>query len=336
MKKENFQKILIIQTAFIGDVILATVVIEKLHQYYPEAKIDFLLRKGNESLLEKHPKLHQTLVWNKKENKKKNLRRLIKKIRENRYDLLINLQRFTSTGIIATFSKAKVKIGFDKNPLSFLYTKKIKHLFEEGVHEVDRNLALIRHLTDKERIRPQLYPSRENIKKVVPHQKNPYICIAPTSVWFTKQFAQNKWIEFIEQIDKKYTVFLLGAPQDQAACTQIIQKTTHPQLINLAGKLSLMDSAALMKNAVMNYVNDSAPMHLASAVNAPTCVVYCSTVPAFGFGPLAENSTIVEVKEELPCRPCGLHGKKSCPEEHFRCAQDININDLLAVLEHKS
>jgi heptosyltransferase-2 len=96
---------------------------------------------------------------------------------------------------------------------------------------------------------------------------------------------------------------------------------------NLAGTLSFLQSAALMEKAAMNYVNDSAPLHLASAMNAPVTAVFCSTVPAFGFGPLSDKSHIVEC-ENLYCRPCGLHGKPSCPEGHFRCAMDIDLSKL--------
>ena len=75
----------------------------------------------------------------------------------------------------------------------------------------------------------------------------------------------------------------------------------------------------------MNYVNDSAPLHIASAMNAPVTVYFCSTEPSFGFGPLSDNKTIVEVKEKLNCRPCGLHGKESCPKGHFNCGLKIEI-----------
>jgi heptosyltransferase-2 len=102
------------------------------------------------------------------------------------------------------------------------------------------------------------------------------------------------------------------------------------RIINLAGKLSLLESAALMKEAQMNFTNDSAPLHLASAVNAPVTVVYCSTTPDFGFGPLSDNSVIVQIQEDLSCRPCGLHGRTSCPEVHFKCAVDINLEALRA------
>ena len=80
----------------------------------------------------------------------------------------------------------------------------------------------------------------------------------------------------------------------------------------------------------MNYVNDSAPMHIASAMNAPTTAIFCSTIVDFGFGPLANNAKIVQAKEKLKCRPCGLHGLKRCPEGHFRCATSIQVKEILA------
>src|SRR5213595_2195938 len=121
------QKILVIQTAFIGDVVLATAMVEKLAQFYPDAQVDFLVRKGNESLLENNPHLHEILIWNKKENKIKNLFAVLKQIRQRRYDKVINLQRFFSTGLLTAFSKAKETIGFSKNPLSFFFSKRVKH-----------------------------------------------------------------------------------------------------------------------------------------------------------------------------------------------------------------
>ena len=91
----------------------------------------------------------------------------------------------------------------------------------------------------------------------------------------------------------------------------------------------MLQSAALMEGALMNYVNDSAPMHLASAMNAPTTAIFCSTIPAFGFGPLSDNCVVIESSQKLNCRPCGIHGSKFCPEKHFNCAEKISVKSLL-------
>jgi len=329
-------KLLIIQTAFIGDVILATSLIEKLKLHHPNAVIDFLVRKGNESLLKEHPHIGECLVFDKNKTKYTNLFRLIRKIRGKKYNYVINAQRFFTTGLITVLSGAKHKIGYNKNPLSFLFNMKVKH--EIGTdklnykHEIERNQLLIQKLTDAIAQNPKLYPLVNDFEKVKIYKSIPYICIAPTSVWFTKQFPMSRWVEFINLVDENIQIYLLGAPSDAQACENIINDASHKLIKNLAGKLSLLTSAALMKDSIMNYVNDSAPMHLASAMNAPVCAIYCSTVPNFGFGPLSDISHVIEVKDDLDCRPCGLHGHRACPEGHFKCANKIDVNRMISII----
>ena len=326
------QKFLIIQTAFIGDVVLATVLVEKLHAYFPEAQIDFLVRKGNEALLEHHPYLNEVLVWDKKKHKQRNLWKVLRLVRKKKYDKVINVQRFAATGILTAFSGAKETIGFDKNPFSSLFTRKITHVVSENgppMHEIERNLELISDFTDAKPVRPRLYPSKPDEDKVLGYKHQPYITLSPASVWFTKQFPAEKWISFLQRVPFNYHVYLLGAPADGALCEIIIKSSEIAQITNLSGKLTFLQSAALMKDSVMNYVNDSAPMHFASAMNAPVTAIYCSTIPAFGFGPLSDKRFIVETTRKLDCRPCGLHGYKACPKGHFKCAYEIEDAQLL-------
>ncbi len=327
-------KFLIIQTSFIGDVVLATAVAEKLHAYYPEATIDFLLRKGNETLLKGHPFLNQILIWDKKHRKTRNLLKIAAFVRRQQYSHIINLHRFASTGFIVLLSGAKHRIGFDKSPFSFAYTKTVAHTISEPyapepIHEITRNQRLIENITDGKPCLPKLYPAEDDYLRIRGLQMQQYICIAPSSVWFTKQFPAQKWVELIDQLPADHKVYLLGALNDEPMAKAIIVNTMHREVISLCGVISFLQSAALMQGAVMNYVNDSAPLHFASAVNAPVTAVFCSTVPAFGFGPVQTRGEVVEIRERLSCRPCGLHGHKECPQGHFRCALDIKTDDLL-------
>ncbi len=326
------QKLLIIQTAFIGDVVLATCLIEKLHLHFPSARIDFLLRKGNEGLLLNNPGLNKIIIWDKKESKQRNLLKLLKVIRKEKYDKLINVQRFAATGFLTTFSGAKETIGFDKNPFSFFFDKKITHSVEDGKHEIERNLELIKSFTDSEIVKPKLYPSESDYQAIEAYKHKPYITISPASVWFTKQYPTSKWISFIDKLPVKMNIYLCGGPGDNNLCEDIIQASKHDYITNLSGKLSFLQSAALMKDALMNYVNDSAPMHFASAMNAPVVAVFCSTIPGFGFGPLSDKKFVVETLQTLDCRPCGLHGYKACPRGHYHCAHQINDEQLLEAL----
>ncbi|HNY06660.1 MAG TPA: glycosyltransferase family 9 protein [Bacteroidales bacterium] len=326
------KQILVIQTASIGDVILSTPVIESLHSKFPDAKIDFLLKKGTDSLFKAHPFLNQVIVWDKSKRKYPNFLRILKSVRQTNYDYVINIQRFASTGFLTAFSHAKTSIGFDKNPFSSFFTQRIKHIISEKVtplHEVDRNLLLISGLVGNQLRSIKLYPSKDDYRQVEKYKGGSYICIAPTSLWFTKQYPEAKWADFVQKLDPEIKIYFLGSGNDTLACQHIIETAHHPNAFNLSGKLNFLESAALMEHATMNFVNDSAPQHLASAVNAPVTSIFCSTVPGFGFGPLSDDSVIIETTEKLSCRPCGLHGYRACPEKHFKCALTIQTEQLL-------
>lgn len=315
-------KILVIQTAFLGDVILATPVVSELKRLYPKASVDMLVKKGNESLLEGNPHLNNIHVFDKKNGKWKNIFKLVRAFRKERYDLVINLHRFASSGIIAGLSKGKKKLGFKKNPFSFLYSSSFPHEIGDGTHEVTRNLSLIESFGANTLVRPTLFPTLEDEQKVKLYSVGNYVCMAPASVWFTKQLPKEKWIELAKSMSSETTIYLLGAPGDHELCDEIKNSINRENITNLAGELSLLQSAALMKNAQRNYVNDSGPLHLASSVNASVTAFFCSTVPNFGFGPLSDDSEIKEVLN-LACKPCGLHGHKSCPEGHFKCGDIV-------------
>jgi len=346
------KRFLIIQTAFLGDAVLVTSIVEKLHTFYPDAEIDLVVRMGNEGLFgamttgadrtdiprpHAHPFLRHVFVWNKRRNKNKNLFALIGALCKTEYDHIINCQRFFSTGLMTVLARGKEKIGYGKNPLSFLFTRSVKHEIPSGhskesgndVHEVDRLNALIEHLTDASRPLPRLYPDQdaqddaERILYQFTEGKGRYVCIAPASVWSTKQWPETKWVELIKALPAELHVFLVGAPSDRALCMRIVRAAGRGK--DISEDLTLMSSAVLMQGAAMNYVNDSAPLHIASAMNAPVTVVFCSTVPSFGFGPLRANGRVVETTENLDCRPCGLHGHKECPKGHFRCALGIEV-----------
>jgi len=311
-------KFLIIQTAFIGDVVLATPMAEALAQL-DHVEVHFLVRKGNESLLENNPFIDRVWIWNKQQNKLRNLFQLGNEIRKEKFDCVINLQRFASTGFLTWRSGSAKKMGFEENPFSFCFTSKFKHEVNNGLHEVNRNLELLREFVPGD-FPPRLFPSVKNFEKVAEFKSAPYVCVAPSSVWFTKQWPKENFIQLVTELSKKHRVFLLGAKSDFELCEEVIGVNSSMST-NLCGKLNFLESAALMRDAAMNFVNDSAPMHFASAMNAPTTAFFCSTIPEFGFGPLSERSRIVESSENLACRPCGLHGKKACPLGHFECGK---------------
>jgi heptosyltransferase-2 len=317
------KRILIIQTAFLGDVILATPVFSELKRLFPEAKIDALVKSGNESLLESHQAINEVFTFSKKEGKWKSLIALIRSIRKRKYDVVINLHRFGSSGLITALSGAKETRGFAKNPFSIFFTNRFSHEIGNGTHEVERNLSLINDLGAAKRVRPSLFPTPEDFAAVKSYQEDAYAVIAPASVWFTKQLPKEQWVKLIHQLNTK--VYLIGGPADEGLCNEIMGELPEKDTVNLAGKLTLMQSAALISSAQRTYVNDSGPLHIASAMNAPVTAFFCSTVPEFGFGPLSDDAKIIQIEEKLACRPCGLHGHAACPKGHFKCGSEISV-----------
>jgi heptosyltransferase-2 len=334
--------ILIIQTAFIGDTILASHFARAVKDQYPNAKIHFFLRKGNESVIQGLSTIEKVWVWDKQGGKTKNLIKLILELREIRFDMVFNLHRHFNSGLVSALMKSPFKAGFQQNPLSFFYTHKVNHLIPHkslsGVwHEVQRNLQLLQKalptlvIGDNSKIyKPELPLIEKHFTKVAPYISQDYFVIAPASVWFTKAWSEHKYRELTLELGKKGKVFFIGAPSDKELCDRIREGISNTE--NLCGPLNLLDSAALMKNAKRVFVNDSAPLHLASCVNAKTTAIFCSTVQEFGYTPLADDSVVVDMGNSLSCRPCGLHGYKACPLDHFKCAEEIEVKRVLATI----
>lgn len=307
---------------------------EAIHQHDKEASIDVIVKRGNESLLKDHPFINEVIPFDKSNGKVKSLNGIVKKIRKRGYDYCINIHRFGSSGYLAWRSKAEVKVGFKQNPFSWSYTHKVEHKIGqpnvgEPLHEIERNNELLACIGIAERQSPRLYPGDADFAKIANFTQDSFITMSPASVWHTKAMPGERWIELINQLSS-FRIYLLGGPEDIDLLNEIIAGCTHNDVVNMAGKLSLLQSAALMSKARQNFVNDSAPMHLASAMDAPTCAIYCSTVPEFGFGPLSGNNAVVQVTS-LDCKPCGLHGHKACPEGHFKCGE-IPVEKLLETI----
>jgi len=317
------QTILIIQPAFLGDVILATALVEKLATHYPNAAIDFLVRKGNERILAHHPKIRQLLVFDRKK-KWKSLGHLRQQIRKSHYDLVVNVHRHFSAGWLTAASNAQYKVGFRQNPFSFFFQKRIVHRWD--VHEIIRNQQLIADFTDQEAALPKLYPSQADWDFVNSAYNHSYVTISPASVWATKQLPLDRWTQLLDRLPQDIPAYLLGGPNDKALCECLQNATQHKNTLVLAGKNGFLKDVALMAKAKMNYVLDSAPLHICSAMNAPVTAVFCSTSPQFGFGPLSDQALVIETQQHLDCRPCGQHGHKKCPKGHFKCAE-IQVPD---------
>ena len=324
IKKNRY---LIIQTAFLGDVILSTALIECIKEEEPDAEIDFLIRQGNESVLDTNSKVRKLWVWNKNEKKYLNLFKLLLLIRKEQYDQVFNIQRYFSTGLFTALSRAKKTTGYTNSLLSLFFSEKI--LYESNKHETLRVISLYKK-DAKSIIRPKLYLPEQVYQNVEELTKcEAYITVFPSSKWHTKQYPENKWIELIDSLNPKYKVYLMGGSEDYEICKRILAQSKNKRVFNLVNQVNFHEAAALVEKAALNFSSDSAPTHIASAMNAPITTIFCSTIPAFGFYPISDVSHIIESEKALNCRPCGIHGQKKCPLGHFECAVTIDNKQLL-------
>ncbi|MDH4468594.1 MAG: glycosyltransferase family 9 protein [Bacteriovoracaceae bacterium] len=339
--------ILIIQTAFLGDAILSTSLVEEIVKQFPDAKIHVVTRKGHESLFEFHPHVAKVWGWDKQGGIRKYVQ-LIKLIihlrRVGKFSYIFNLQRFFSTGFLAYFVHSDVRVGFSQNPWSWSYHFKkkfeIRSLNEEGKpkHDVQRNFELLR-LVNKdikyksaEELKPKIFFGHPSLNSNHQEAQKKYLIIAPASVWKTKEWPEEKWVELIQWFctHPSYqddVIYIIGGKGDVSKANRIrnqLPESVQSKIQVVAGKQNLLQSMLLMRNAKLVVANDSAPIHMASAMNVATWGIFCSTIPEFGFFPLADHSKVFEDKN-LTCRPCGIHGKKTCPLVHFKCAYDLKI-----------
>ena len=320
---------LILQPAFLGDAILTLPLIGALRDADPNAEVHWVVRQSTEELFTGHPWVSRLWPWDKSW---KGWATLYTVLRSQRWAAILTVHRYFRMGLLGRLLPAATRVTFDKNPLAWAYTHRVSHVFAEGIHEVDRNLALLRplRLMGRRPAPPWLFPPASAWQAIKPYlAQGPFLIVAPTSRWPTKEAPFSLWEAFLRKVTQDFTVYLTGAPSDRARLEALV---LSPRVQNLSGRLSLLEVAALIAHAYRVFTVDSATTHMASAMGTPTTTVFCATVPAFGFGPLAPRSRIVEVAEALSCRPCGLHGHQACPAGHFRCGWGLKVEALLESL----
>ena len=332
-------RILIIQTAFLGDVILCTPLIKAARKLFPNSFISFLLIPETKNVLENNPHLNEILVYDKRGKEKglKNFIKQVRRIKKKDFDLAIIPHRYIRSALLAYLAGIPQRIGFDKGTGSFLFTHKVT--YQNDLHEVDRNLRLVKDFShDLSDGAPELFPSPEDfsyasqlLQDAGVKENDRIVGIAPGSVWATKRWLPERFAQVSDLLTKEAgsKVVFLGSKQDERLCLEIAT-FMEKQPVILAGKTNILQSAAVISKCQVILSNDSAPVHIASAMKRPVVAIFGSTIPEFGFGPYGEDYTIIEKKME--CRPCGIHGKNRCPKKHFRCMTEITTREVFEAL----
>jgi len=336
------QKILLVQTAFIGDVILTTPLIKAVKKKFSNSKLSVLLIPETEELLKNNPYVDEVLVYDKR-GKEKSLNsffQLVNKIRQAKFDLAIVPHRSYRSSFLVFLSKIPTRIGFDKNQAKVFLTKKV--IYQNNLHEIDRNLSLIESngIQIQEKL-PELFPDKNNFartesflseNKISSNDK--IVVVASGSTWATKRWLPEGFAKVADWLiqKEKTKVVLIGGKEDEKLAHDITNLMQEKPVVT-CGKLSLLESAALLSKCKLLLANDTAPVHMAVAMKTPVVEIYGSTVPAFGFYPYGDGHRIIE--KNLPCRPCGIHGHQKCPLGHFKCMKEISAEEVFNTVVKK-
>ncbi len=318
------KKIVVWQTAFLGDLILTTPLFASIKKIYPESHLTVISKPFGKEVLRHNPDIDELIIFDKKNM---STWELIKKIKK-KYDLAISPHRSHRASYSLFLARIPERIGFDKAGFSFLYTKKVPHRFD-GTHEIERNLSLLSVLPeyseDKLEKIPKLIldPEEDKFYEKFGLKDKDYIMIAPGSKWETKRWTPEGFGKLIDMfIEKGENVVLIGSKEDKEFTEQVLNFSEGTDKVkNLVGQTSLRETFSIIKHGKLLVSNDSAPVHMAVAYGTPVVDIYGPTITDFGFYPY-RNGKVVEIKG-LECRPCGLHGHRECPIGTHECMKNI-------------
>ncbi|MGL4393301.1 MAG: glycosyltransferase family 9 protein [Fusobacteriaceae bacterium] len=319
-------KVLIIHTAFIGDIVLSTPLVRKIKDFYPDSEIIYLTNPTGEEILKNNPNISEIIIYDKR-GKDKNFSgfvRVAKVLREKKFDMVFLPHRYLRSTLLGRLTGAKIRIGYNNAVLSFLLTKKIK--YEKEMREAARLLKFLPEVSIKKdnEYQIEIFPSnydKEKISSLISkYNGRKIITFAPGSKWFTKNWPIEYYNSVIEYFGNRSDLLLIyvGGKEEKKILINIKENC-----LDLRGKTSLLELSEILRISDIVVTNDSSPLHISSGFPKPFIIAILGpTANNFGFFYWLNNYKVMEINN-LPCRPCGLHGSDRCPKGHFKCMKNI-------------
>ena len=312
-------KFLVIRFSSLGDIILTTAFLQKLKGIYPESTIYYATKAEFAEILYEQPFVDKVIELKKKES----IFEFSKKISRETFDCVFDLHKNPRSIALSLLVKTKNIKRVNKHTL---YRHKLLHkklLFfikeRETEYNIDDEIKLISN--NYKDAKAVLFVKNKNKQPV-----KPVIGIAPGAKWETKRWPKEYFKELIELInkDKDCEIRIFGSKDEFYIASYI--KNGYKNVVNFAGELSIRKTAEFMAECSLVVSNDSALMHLASALDIPVIAIFGPTVKEFGFYP--KGKSYVLEKKELTCRPCSLHGTNRCRKNNHKCMEDIKPQDV--------
>lgn len=336
-------RILVVQTAFIGDVVLTTPMLAALRSCRPDDHISVLVKPEAAPFLANHPAVDRVIVFDKGgSHRGAGMLRLIREIRRSRFHLLLSPHQSHRTGIVSLLSRIPVRYGYASAGFARLaYNRRLTRPMERP--EIHRLLQFLRDsicpgLPDSVDDTPSLAESPEAIARAealltslhIQGREARPILLAISSIWETKRWTPWGFAELAGRLFEAHgqEILLVGSrgDSDVAAAVlgfakEMLSPSVAAHIHNICGRTDLPTLFALMRRSLLLVSNDSAPVHFGCAAGIPVVAIFGATTTSLGYAPFAPRTIVAEVP--LDCRPCGSHGGHSCPLGHFRCMKDL-------------
>jgi heptosyltransferase-2 len=318
---------LVIQTAFLGDVVLTTPLLSAIAARH--SPVDVVTTPIAAPLLETHPAVRKVIAYDKRGSDRgwAGLRKLAQRLKTEQYQRAYLPHRSLRTAALGMLARIPSRIGFS-GPWSFLYT--VARPKPPLGHESDRLLALADEAPGV--YPPHLRPTTADERAAAAVVTGEFVALAPGSIWGSKRWPY--YPALAARLGERIAVVVVGGKDDVGLGEQIVAAVgpSGREAVNACGRLTLRESAALIGRASALVTNDSAPLHLATAMATPVVALFGPTVTEFGFGPLRAGDVALGV-DELECRPCSPHGPPQCPLGHHRCMRELTVEAVIAAIE---
>jgi heptosyltransferase-2 len=325
---------LVVQTSFLGDIVLTTPLIAELARRGP---VDVLTTREGRAALENHPGVRNVIVYDRRDRDRglpgflRTAARLRRASQGSYHGAYFATGSLRSVMLVAAAGISN-RIGFNTSEGRRFYSHIVEYRSDRHHSERLWWLAESEVAPTPERTRPKLYPSvRDNqsadelLRDQLSDLSRPFIALAPGSVWGTKRWPY--YPELAVKLASRFNIVVIGGPDDTPLGEAVKAQLPDGCAANGAGKMTVLGSAAIVARAVAMVSNDSAGQHIASAMNVPTITIYGPTVPELGFGPVAEVA-LVAGNHTLDCRPCQHHGPPKCPLGHWRCMRELSSDHI--------
>ena len=331
---DELRRLLLIRLSSFGDILLMTPLLNLLRTTCPQAQIDVLVKAEYHDLLRAHPGITRLLIFDPRQS----LLHTLRGLRADRYDLALDLHCTPRSQLLLRGLRARRKLVYNKRVLRRALLVRLGwNTLRRMTPVPELYAAPLRRLGLTGQLgAPSMHLDGESMEAMEAHitgslpdaPNQPLLAVAPGARWATKRWPVERFAAVAQELarEKQAAVVILGGPDEAQLARTLYDKIDVP-VVNGAGTLSLMNSAALLSRCRLLISNDSGLMHMATALRVPVVAIFGPTVQEFGFYPFQARAEVVS--EPLSCRPCSTKGSRYCPRGHHACMQDISSARVL-------